>query len=341
MRSVAVLVLVCACSATPHESDPECTPAGCDSACGDIPDGCGGIASCGDCGDGETCGVDAPNTCGVGTCTPETDASLCARYGHECDPFSAGDNCGTCSTGTCNAGQCSCTDECTAGAAECTNGAVRVCDNTGGCAHWTTPTACPSGTCGSPTTCAAPATGYVHLTAGFRHTCGLHGDGTIACWGDNSQGQSNAPAGTFTKISAGDFHTCAITTAGALTCWGAVAPGTSAGPYLDVDANVVSTCAIKADHSVLCEGNQIFGTPTTGAYTQVATGASHACALKQDGTIACWGNSSDGKLAAPSGAFVAIDAGDNHTCARRADGTIACWGSNISYTTLVNQSVAP
>src|SRR5947208_1586684 len=83
---------------------------------------------------------------------------------------------------------------------------------------WTTPVACPSGACASATTCALPTTGYVHLTAGFRHTCGLRGNGTIACWGDDSRGQSEAPAGSFTKLDAGDFHTCALAANGALTC---------------------------------------------------------------------------------------------------------------------------
>src|SRR5664279_6905 len=271
----ALVILICACSAPHGAVPPECTAATCDAACGEIPDGCGGTLTCGGCGDGETCGAQAPNMCGVGTCTPESDSDFCARYTRECDAWNAGDNCGnpravecgTCSSGTCDDGQCSCTDECIAGAAECTNGATRVCDNTGGCAHWTTPTACPSGACASATTCGAPATGYIHLTAGFRHTCGLHGDGTITCWGDNAYGESTAPAGTFTKVSAGDFHTCALSTAGAMVCWGALFPGTSPGPYLDIDAKVVTTCYIKADHTLGCESSQPFGTPPTGSFT--------------------------------------------------------------------------
>ncbi|MEP7188003.1 MAG: RCC1 domain-containing protein [Roseiflexaceae bacterium] len=56
--------------------------------------------------------------------------------------------------------------------------------------------------------------------AGAYHTCGLRIDGTVSCWGSNSDGQSNAPGGTFTQISAGGFHSCGVKTDGTLACWG-------------------------------------------------------------------------------------------------------------------------
>ena len=43
----------------------------------------------------------------------------------------------------------------------------------------------------------------LEVTAGIYHTCGLKTDGTLACWGDNSDGQSTPPAGTFTQVAGG------------------------------------------------------------------------------------------------------------------------------------------
>jgi len=36
------------------------------------------------------------------------------------------------------------------------------------------------------------------------------GSGTLACWGDNTTGQSDAPFDTFDQVNAGGFHTCSI-----------------------------------------------------------------------------------------------------------------------------------
>jgi hypothetical protein len=40
------------------------------------------------------------------------------------------------------------------------------------------------------------------------------GNGTVACWEDNSFGQSTPPAGTFAEVAVGNAHTCGVTTDG-------------------------------------------------------------------------------------------------------------------------------
>jgi hypothetical protein len=65
-----------------------------------------------------------------------------------------------------------------------------------------------------------PAGTFTQVSAGYAHTCGLQSDGALACWGDNSYGQSTPPAGTFTQVSSGDYHTCGLQSDGALVCWG-------------------------------------------------------------------------------------------------------------------------
>ncbi|MYG57050.1 MAG: hypothetical protein F4165_00385, partial [Acidimicrobiia bacterium] len=66
---------------------------------------------------------------------------------------------------------------------------------------------------GKPASPAAPLTAISAGGAyGGNHSCGIRADQTIACWGSNGYGQSDAPAGQFTAIAAGGWHSCAIKT---------------------------------------------------------------------------------------------------------------------------------
>ncbi|WP_040667689.1 MBG domain-containing protein, partial [Nitrolancea hollandica] len=60
--------------------------------------------------------------------------------------------------------------------------------------------------------------------------CGIKTDGTLACWGFNSDGQAAPPDGSFTQVSAGFYHTCGVTTSGRWSCWGRNNSGQSTSP---------------------------------------------------------------------------------------------------------------
>ena len=66
-------------------------------------------------------------------------------------------------------------------------------------------------------------TGYIAVSSGWEHSCGLRSDGEIKCWGrswGNEAGQPDAPAGPFTTVSAGSNHNCGLRTSGEIECWG-------------------------------------------------------------------------------------------------------------------------
>jgi alpha-tubulin suppressor-like RCC1 family protein len=78
------------------------------------------------------------------------------------------------------------------------------------------------------------------VSAGYGHTCALQTDGTVSCWGYDSDGQASVPAGlgTVSAISAGFYHTCALKTDSKVVCWGSNAYGQSTVPD-EVSANPV------------------------------------------------------------------------------------------------------
>ncbi len=144
-----------------------------------MPDGCGGVLSCGSCGEGESCGGGGTaNVCGGGDgCIPIT----CEAAGKTCGVIS--DGCGaTLECGTCGSGT-TCTEN--------------VCVGGDG------------GTC-APTTCAAEGATCGELSDGCGGTliCGSCGDGQ-SCNGENVCEAS--PAGKrvkwLTLLSGEDIHT--------------------------------------------------------------------------------------------------------------------------------------
>ena len=101
-----------------------------------------------------------------------------------------------------------------------------------------------------------------------------------------------------------------------------------------ISAGGSHNCAIKADGTISCWGNNEHGqtNPPDGQYTAISAGGSHNCAIATDGTISCWGGDQWfglwASLNSPDGQFTAISAGGQHTCAIATDGTISCWGYN-------------
>ncbi|MCB0977641.1 MAG: hypothetical protein KDB02_09300 [Acidimicrobiales bacterium] len=176
----------------------------------------------------------------------------------------------------------------------------------------------------------------VSVAVGHQHACAILQDGTVRCWGDDSEGElGDGPTdstaagpvavtdlGAVTSISAGYRHTCA-TTDGTVRCWGGNANG-RLGDGTTIPSNV----------PVLAVG--------IGDAASVTVGGGHTCARLGNGDLRCWGYNAYGQIgdgttdatALPttvgggtSGA-VALDAGSDHTCAALANGTVRCWGYN-------------
>src|SRR3989454_251269 len=136
-------------------------------------------------------------------------------------------------------------------------------------------------------------TGAVAVAARGYHSCALLGDGTVWCWGRNSDGQLGVtPSGSQCPTTPGFFCSSTPVRAAGITS----AAGVIAGGY--------HTCALFGDGTAQCWGRNYDGqlgdgtatsssTPVrvggiTGAVA-VSAGVLHTCALLSDWTVKCWG----------------------------------------------------
>ena len=170
------------------------------------------------------------------------------------------------------------------------------------------------------------------VVTGGAHTCTLMTNGTVKCWGDNTNKQLGNTGGASatpvdvvgitgaTDIAAGGSHTCAVVASGVVKCWGVntfrqlgVAGGDNPTPQTIVEfsgataiaAGALSTCVVRgAQRIVTCWGANRF----TSSYI-----ASNVNANVAPTDVA--GLTGVEKLAAST----------DHFCAANFAG-IACWG---------------
>ena len=179
---------------------------------------------------------------------------------------------------------------------------------------------------------------FTALDGGRDHTCGLRADGTVDCWGENLDGQSDAPTGSYTAVSAGDEHSCAVRSDRTVTCWGENRNGQAGAPsgeFSAVAAGRHHSCGVRGDGTVDCWGFSYDfrhgqSDAPSGAFAAVSAGYLHTCGLRTEGSIDCWGWNGSGQTDAPSGRFIAVEASRVNSCGVRADGTIACWGDPLT-----------
>jgi alpha-tubulin suppressor-like RCC1 family protein len=193
--------------------------------------------------------------------------------------------------------------------------------------------------------------GIVEIAAGEVHACARKNDGSVYCWGANSDGRlgdgtttsrayavrvsgSESWSGT-SQIAAGGNHTCAIKS-GSVHCWGS----NDSGQLGDntILQKLVPT-AVKNSS----------GSGSLTKVTQISLGTTHSCALINDGitpsTVQCWGNNTSNQLGRGGDSnnglvpgnvvFLSdvrqIETGSTHTCAvMNGSGEVKCWGNGAN-----------
>lgn len=61
---------------------------------------------------------------------------------------------------------------------------------------------------------------FASLSVGPDHACGLKTDGSLACWGDNTESESDLPMDNtgFGAVAAGKNFACALNANGKVIC---------------------------------------------------------------------------------------------------------------------------
>ena len=190
---------------------------------------------------------------------------------------------------------------------------------------------------------------YKSVSAGRQHTCGIHLDGTMWCWGRNRLGQLGDGTGEdrrfpiqvgsesdWVSVTVGGHHnqgghTCGIRNDGVertLWCWGSNHYGQLGDGGLGDQFHRYTPTRIG---------------PATD-WVAVVAGDQHTCGIRNDGTrksLWCWGWNYYGQLGREycsplpipthvetGDDWVDVAAGWSHTCGIMSDGTLWCWGHN-------------
>lgn len=180
----------------------------------------------------------------------------------------------------------------------------------------------------------------VQLTVGGTHSCAVHRDGKLSCWGDNFLGQGlcgvgvGAPGillqprwcssvGTISMATAGWQHTCLLLQAGTLGCWGDNRSG-------------------QLGNGRLRDRDAVPKLPGMKNVIQARAGDNHTCVLTGAREVLCWG----ANKACQAGERVAnarprpgpitglsaireIALGASHSCALAEGGDVFCWGDAL------------
>ncbi|MCF7898340.1 MAG: hypothetical protein K9L31_00110 [Candidatus Pacebacteria bacterium] len=199
-------------------------------------------------------------------------------------------------------------------------------------------------------------TDVLQISTGNDYVCAVKNDGTVYCWGANSNGQlgdntttqRNTPVqvhgagnvGLLTsvvQISTGLSHTCVLINDSSVYCWGY----NGYGQLGDNTTSQRNTPIQVVGISVLDNFSNVL---------RMATGltTNHNCLIRTDNTLYCWGLNNNGELGdnttvkkyTPTQVhgvsnvgyltgITQVSIGSFYVCALKNDGTVYCWGNNI------------
>jgi alpha-tubulin suppressor-like RCC1 family protein len=179
---------------------------------------------------------------------------------------------------------------------------------------------------------------YTQVDVSDVNTCAVVSDGTLRCWGGNSNGQLGT-AGTGNQlipvvvpdqtdvrsVATGWGYTCVLLFNGQVNCWGRNVNGNLGCPTPTTTSNG-QTCMPYGPGSTV---------------DVLIAGGERACVVLKDRTVECWGRNDhyqvgDGTTSTASrpvrvvgvSDVVSIATGIWQACVVTSEGSVRCWGAN-------------
>jgi hypothetical protein len=178
-----------------------------------------------------------------------------------------------------------------------------------------------------PVTASPPGT-FSFVSAGNDGSCGIHVDGTLACWGLSYFAQPDPFPGTYKHVSK-QGAICAVRATGALACWGddATLLPVPTGAFAQVAVGEGMACARRDDGTVACWGYRPPYVPPGYVFQSLSGGAYSACGIESlDRAVVCWAPGVGAEsVQVMSGPFTVVGTGRFYACGLRADGEVSCW----------------
>jgi alpha-tubulin suppressor-like RCC1 family protein len=179
------------------------------------------------------------------------------------------------------------------------------------------------------------------VDTGDGHTCAIRIDGSLWCWGRNSDHELGADSriqvrapiqvtgdGPWLTVASGQGYSCAVRQDLSLWCWGQNT-GSDSGDGFPL--GIGAAAEVSAPTRVGSEND----------WTAVSANTFHSCALNREERLFCWGRNAEGQLG--SGDLVALEepgevgegfsvvsAGRFSTCAATDQGEARCTGENAN-----------
>ena len=189
------------------------------------------------------------------------------------------------------------------------------------------------------------------VAGGGQHSMALKGDGKVAAWGRNGDGETTIPVGLSNVVAiGGGSQSLALKSDGTVVAWGYNGYGQANVPLglsnvVAIAAGGSHSLAQKNDGTIVAWGFNLYGQTNIPAglsnVVAIAGGGFHSLALKSDGTVVAVGAGTTvgpdpnyGQSIVPMGLsnVVAIAGGGYHSLALKSDGTVAAWGAGTNNT---------
>ena len=182
----------------------------------------------------------------------------------------------------------------------------------------------------------------LQVALGNQHSCAVHADGAVSCWGNNADGQVGGLTSTVTiprtvfgygptnpavDVVAGMWHTCALAADGVVSCWGRNEAGQTAQG--DMENHDDPHPVDGLDDVLVAPQVSVGEVGHESVDIDIATSSELGVQLDLEFATNAGFSGVSTYGAGPVGPTSQVVVGERHACALNV-GQVRCWGDNAS-----------